>query len=110
MNRNLKSLVLTVAIVLTIGFVSISYAATSSEKTVDATTTATTKNQHEKAPKLSQKQAKKIALQAHPGAKLVSIKLIEAIYIAKLTVNDIIYTLEIDVNTGKIIKENTANM
>lgn len=121
MNRNFKNLVLTAAAIMAIGTASVSFAATDpaasakpdGTQTKKVTTTTTSKTTTvktvatQKTPKVSQDQATQIALKAHQGATLASIKLVGKVYLVKLTSDQASYSLKVGANTGRIIKDKT---
>jgi uncharacterized membrane protein YkoI len=117
MNRNLKSIVLSAVTIMALGAASVSFAAadpaasakpdgTQAKKVTTTTTGKTTVKTvaAKKAPKVSQGQATQIALKAHQGATVDSIKLAGKVYVVKLTSDQGKYKMKIGANTGRVIK------
>jgi uncharacterized membrane protein YkoI len=114
MKRNFRTTILIAAAIMALGTTTISFAANDSTATASPTTTVkTTKNVTEKLPqkvhrqatlKVSKAKAVKIALKAHPGATIASIKVDGKAYMIQLTSKAGNYTMRIGGNTGRVIR------
>jgi uncharacterized membrane protein YkoI len=114
MNRNFRATILITAAIAVLGTTTISFAANgpttiaSPAKTVKTTKSATgklpPKVRKQATLKVSKAKAVKIALKAHPGATIASIKVDGKAYMIQLTSEAGNYTMRIGGNTGRIIR------
>jgi uncharacterized membrane protein YkoI len=105
MNRNMKTMVLSVAAVMVLGATTASFAAVKQTGTTQSVVQTTTQAKPAAGPKISQDQASQIATKAHQGTQLIDIKLTGKVYIVHLSSDAGRYTLKIGANTGKILKD-----